>query len=220
MPLFFGLTDQVVEQYLYASLPARPAVLQEMEAHADRAQVPIIGPLEGRFLYILALSSQAHDILEVGTATGYSAAWLGLAAQAWGGRVVGLEHDPQRAALAETFWRRAGLGDTCRIQRGDAFAVLRAMTDSFDLIFNDILTSLAGPQQAEELAALSLTRLRPGGLMVADNALRHGGVADPANHTAGVETMRAYLAYVEAAPGCETVIVPLRDGVALTVRRP
>src|SRR5262249_35571660 len=151
MPLFFGLTDQAVEQYLYNTLPARPAVLQEMEAHAERAQVPIIGPLEGRFLYVLALSGQAQDILEVGTATGYSAAWLGLAARARGGRVVGLERDPQRAALAEEFWRRLGLGDTCRIQPGDAFDALRALPDMFDFIFNDILTSLAGPEQAVEL---------------------------------------------------------------------
>jgi predicted O-methyltransferase YrrM len=97
---------------------------------------------------------------------------------------------------------------------------LRGLSDSFDFIFNDLITSLSGPAQAEELADLCLARLRPGGMLAADNALRHGKVADPANHEPGVETMRAYLARVEGATDCETVIVPLRDGIALTVRRP
>ena len=85
-----------------------------MEAHAARENVPIIGPLEGQFLYTLALGAGARAVLEVGTATGYSAAWLGLAARARGGRVVGLERDPARADLAEGFWRQAGLAEHLR----------------------------------------------------------------------------------------------------------
>src|SRR5690348_10385670 len=137
MPLFFGITDDAVEQYLYRTLPPRPAEIQAIEDHATRADVPMVGPLEGQLLYVLALGAGARDILEVGTATGYSAAWLGLAARARGGRVVGLERDPARAALATGFWRQSGLEDTCSIRPGDAFAVLRTMDDQFDFIFID-----------------------------------------------------------------------------------
>ena len=220
MPLFFGITDDAVEQYLYQSLPPRSEVLQQIEAHAERENVPIIGPLEGRFLYILALGARARAMLEVGTATGYSGLWLGLAARAWGGRLLGLEWDPQRAAQAAAFWRQAGLAGTCEVRGGDAFATLRTLPDTFDLIFVDILTSLAGPRQAEDLADLCLARLRPGGLLVADNALRKGRIADPANHEPGVEMMRAYLARVAAHPEMESVIIPLRDGIAISARRP
>ncbi len=220
MPLSFGLTDPAVERFLYESLPARPAVLAEMEAHAARENVPIIGPLEGRFLYVLALAGHVHDILELGTATGYSAAWLGLAARAGGGHVLSLERDARRAALAESFWERAGLGGICRVRQGDAATLLRGLPDAFDFIFVDILTALPDAAAAADLADLCLAHLRAGGMLVADNALRHGRLADPANVEPGVALMRAYLDRVAVAPGCDTVIVPLRDGVALTVRRP
>jgi predicted O-methyltransferase YrrM len=220
MPLFFGITDDTVEQYLYRTLPPRPAEIQAIEDHATQADVPVVGPLEGQFLYVLALGAGARDILEVGTATGYSAAWLGLAARARGGRVVGLERDPARAALATGFWRQSGLDDTCSIRPGDAFAVLRTMDDQFDFIFVDILTQLAGPAEGELLADLCIARLHPGGLLVADNALRKGRIADPANREPGVETMRRYRGRLDAHPDFATVIVPLRDGVALAVRHP
>jgi predicted O-methyltransferase YrrM len=220
MPLFFGITDDTVEQYLYRTLPPRPAEIQAIEDHATQADVPVVGPLEGQFLYVLALGAGARDILEVGTATGYSAAWLGLAARARGGRVVGLERDPARAALATGFWRQSGLDDTCSIRPGDAFAVLRTMDDQFDFIFVDILTQLAGPAEGELLADLCIARLRPGGLLVADNALRKGRIADPANREPGVETMRRYLGRLDAHPDFATVIVPLRDGVSIAVRHP
>ncbi len=219
MALFFGITDPTVEHYLYDTLPPRLPVLAQMEAHAAAGNVPIIGPLEGQFLYLLALSSGARDLLDIGTATGYSAAWLGLAAQQTGGRVVSLEHDPVRAKLAAGFWREAGLAAVCTLQLGDALVTLRDLTDGFDFIFNDILTQLPGPAEAAALTDLCIAHLRPGGLLVADNALRKGGVADPANTSLGVVTMRAYLDRVRAHPDLDTVIMPLRDGLAISRRK-
>ncbi len=219
MALFFGITAAPVEHYLYDTLPLRPPGLAAIEAHAATNDVPIIGPLEGQFLYLLALSSGAHDLLDIGTATGYSAAWLGLAAQQTGGRVVSLERDLARAALAEGFWRDMGLAAVCTLRPGDALTLLRDVPDRFDFIFNDILTQLPGPAEAETLTDLSIACLRPGGLLIADNALRKGGVADPANRSPGVLTMHAYLDRVRAHPDLETVILPLRDGLAISRRK-
>src|SRR5918912_872417 len=96
----FGITDPNIEQYLYSLLPQREEVLLDMEEHAVREGIPIIGPLEGQFLYTLALATKAKDMLDVGTAIGYSAMWLGLAAQSNEGRVVTIEKDAGRAAYA------------------------------------------------------------------------------------------------------------------------
>ena len=217
MATSFGITASEIEHYLYESLPPRPVVLLEMEAHAERENVPIIGPLEGQFLYTLALGAGTRAVLEVGTATGYSAAWLGLAARARGGRVLGLERDPARADLAEAFWRQGGLAETCTVRRGDALDTLAALADDFDFIFVDILTQLPGPAEADRLFDLCVARLRPGGLLVADNALRHGRVADPANQEPTVLAMRQWLARCAAHPALVTSIVPLRDGVSVSV---
>src|SRR5204863_8999126 len=64
----FGITDPKIEDYLEAHLPPRDPVLLDMEAHAERENVPIIGPVEGQFLYTLALSVGAREMLDVGTA--------------------------------------------------------------------------------------------------------------------------------------------------------
>jgi predicted O-methyltransferase YrrM len=216
----FGITSPAVEQYLYQALPPRPAVLQAMEAHAERENVPIIGPVEGQFLYALALGAGTRAVLEIGTATGYSGLWLGLAARARQGRVLSLERDAARADLAEGFWRQAALADTCVVRRGDAFDSLAALTERFDFIFIDILTQLAGPVDADRLFDLCVDRLVPGGLLVADNALRRGQIADPANQEPSVTAMRRYLERCATHPELTTTIVPLRDGIAISVRQP
>ncbi|MEP6775656.1 MAG: O-methyltransferase, partial [Chloroflexota bacterium] len=69
----FGITDPKIEDYIESLSPQSTGVLADMEAHAQRENVPIIGPVEGRFLYTLALATQAKDILDIGTAIGYSA---------------------------------------------------------------------------------------------------------------------------------------------------
>src|SRR5215203_7405609 len=100
----FGITDPKVEDYLLSLTPTRQGVLSDMEAQAERENVPIIGPIVGQFLYTLALSTRAKDILDVGTAIGYSAMWLGLAARENGGRLVTLEKDRARAGWAEAYF--------------------------------------------------------------------------------------------------------------------
>jgi predicted O-methyltransferase YrrM len=216
----FGITNTTVEQYLINHVSSRSAVLQQMEEHAEQENVPIVGPYEGQFLYVLALGAGAREVLEVGTATGYSGLWLGLAANAHDGRLVGLEQDESRADLAEAFWRQADMAGTCHVHRGDAFASLAEMTDTFDFIFVDILTSLHDPEQADTLFDLCLARLRPGGMLVADNALRRGDVADPANTDPGVAAVRRYLQRAATHPDLATTVVPLRDGVCISVRQP
>ena len=136
----FGITDPRIEDYIESLTPQSEGVLADMEAHAERENVPIIGPVEGQFLYTLALATQAKDILDIGTAIGYSAMWLGLAARENDGRVVTLEKDEGRAGWAEAYFRQARMCGVCAVRRGDALVLMNGMEENFDLIFLDILT--------------------------------------------------------------------------------
>src|SRR4051794_8922504 len=215
----FGITDRKIEDYMQALLPPRDPVLLDMEAHAERENVPIIGPVEGQFLYTLALATGARELLDVGTAIGYSAMWLGLAARENGGRVVSIERDPGRAAYAEAYFRQADLSGVCAVRRGDALTIMRGMQESFDLIFLDILTQFDHPGTALEMLDLSLMLLRPGGLLLSDNAFRSGRVLDPTLEDPSTQGIAAFNEAIMDHPKLVSSIVPLRDGVSLSVKR-
>lgn len=212
----FGITDPKVEDYLLSLTPTREGVLADMEAHAERENIPIIGPLVGQFLYTLALATRAKDILDVGTAIGYSALWLGIAARENGGRLVTLEKDPARARYAEAYFRQAELASVCAVRQGDALVTLNGMEESFDLIFLDILTQFDKPDTSLQMLDLCIRRLRPGGLLLSDNALRSGGVLDQNNTTPSTQGIAAFNKAISAHPRLTTTIIPLRDGVSIS----
>ena len=215
----FGITDKKIEEYLYSLVPPREGALADMEAHAEREGIPIVGPVEGHFLYTLALAFKAKDMLDVGTAIGYSAMWLGLAAQRQEGRVVTMERDAGRASWAEAYFRQAGLAGVCAVRRGDALTLMRGMEESFDLIFLDILTQLDRPDTSLELLDLCVRRLRPGGVLLSDNALRSGQVLSPTNTHASTQGIAAFNKAIMQHPRLVSSIIPLRDGVSMSVKR-
>jgi predicted O-methyltransferase YrrM len=214
----FGITDPLVEDYLYAKLPAREQVLLDMEAHAEREGVPIIGPLEGQFLYTVAVATRSKEMLDVGTANGYSALWLGLAARHNDGRVVTIERDAGRAAFAEAYFRQAGLSGVCAVRRGDALVLMKGMQESFDLIFLDILTQFEKRETALEMLDLSILLLKPGGLLLSDNALRAGRVLDVSSEDASTQGIADFNDAILNHPRLITSIVPLRDGISLSIK--
>ncbi|HUP27655.1 MAG TPA: O-methyltransferase [Chloroflexia bacterium] len=214
----FGITDPAIEEYIYGLLPTREGVLADMEAQAERDGVPIVGPLAGQLLYTLAIAFKAKDMLDVGTAIGYSAMWLGLAAQKSGGRVVGIEKDESRSAWAEAYFRQANLSGVCAVRKGDAFVLMAGMEESFDLIMLDILTQLDRPDASLELLNLCVRRLRPGGVLLSDNALRSGQVLQPENATASTQGIAAFNKAIAAHPRLVSSIIPLRDGISLSVK--
>lgn len=128
-----------------------------------------IRPEVGPFLLMLALASNAKTIVEVGTSGGYSTLWLGLAARHQGGRVYTYEIDPAKIARADDTFRRAGLTDVIEIREGDGGVGL-AEVEGSDLVFLDA-------EKVDYLRFLepAVRSLRPGGILVADNLLSHGG---------------------------------------------
>lgn len=214
----FGITDPKLEDYIAGMVPPREGTLADMEAHAEREGVSIIGPVQGHFLYTLALAVKAKDILDVGTAIGYSAMWLGLAARQNEGRVVTIEKDPGRAAWAEAYFRQADMSGVCAVRRGDALTLMRGMEESFDLIFLDVLTQFDRADTSLQLLDLCVKRLKPGGVLLSDNALRSGQVLDPSAYSPSTQGIAAFNEAIMAHHRLVSTIIPMRDGISMSVK--
>ena len=185
------------------------AVLSRLEEE-DRAEreagVPSeqrsrqVAPTTGRFLFALAASQAGIEVLEIGGSRGYSSIWLAAGARVLGGRVVSLEHDPEKCAAWRANIAEAGLEEWAELVEADAFTTLREIEDTFDLVFLD-----AEKEVYESLFALARPLLEPGGLVVADNVLSHA------------DTLAAYSAARQADATLVSVTVPLDRGLELSV---
>jgi predicted O-methyltransferase YrrM len=178
----------------------------EEEDNAEReAGVPAekrsrqVAPATGRFLFALAASQAGIEVLEIGGSRGYSSIWLAAGARVLGGRIVSLEHDPEKCAAWRTNVADAGLEEWAELVEGDAFATLREIQDVFDLVFLD-----AEKDDYEALFALTRPLLEPGALVVADNVLSHADV------------LATYSETRQSDPTLLSVTVPLDRGLELT----
>jgi predicted O-methyltransferase YrrM len=196
-----------LENYFQDFLPPRADLLQRLEAEAQQERIPIVGPVVGELLFILARAMGARQILELGTATGYSTIYLAQAVVPNHGRVVTLELDPAMARRAQQNIAAAGLYPLVQVEIGDAHALMAALTGPFDLIFLDIdkegyLPALAGCHRL----------LRLGGLLLADNT-GFQGAADFNQALAGDRRWRS-VNLLTLLPRHS----PEKDGLALAVK--
>ncbi|HAO22782.1 MAG: hypothetical protein BWK80_41290 [Desulfobacteraceae bacterium IS3] len=152
------------ETYFNAFIPPRDSLLTELEEQARSEQIPIIGPVVGELLFILAAAAKAKRILELGTAIAYSTIWLARACESTGGHVLTLESNPDLAERAKINLHRAGLSQRARIKVGDAIEEMAEIKEPFDFIFMDI-------DKQYYLSALTPCSrlLKKGGLLIADN---------------------------------------------------
>jgi predicted O-methyltransferase YrrM len=195
------------EAYFRQMVPVRDALLTSLEEEAVQEQIPIVGPVVGELLFVLARAVQARQILELGTATGYSAIYLAKGCEPFEGQVVTLERDDGMARRASANFVKAGLEHRIEVVVGDAFEAMTKMRGSFDLVFLDI-------DKESYAKALSFCEslLRPGGLLIADNVAFRG--ADAFNRV------------VSAHPGWKAVHLlallpqhsPEKDGLCLAVK--
>ena len=203
-----NILNERVEAYLMNLLPPRDPVITDMEKFAERNDVPIIGPAVARLLSLVTQISGARRIFEMGSAIGYSTIWL---ARAAGQRaeVYYTDGNPENAARAKEYFRRAGVAKRIRVQVGDALALLQREKGPFDMIFCDI-----DKHQYPEAFRIALPRLNRGGLLIADNTLWSGRVASKAEskETRGIQKFNSM---VYTSRKLYPVIVPLRDGVAI-----
>ena len=212
-----GPDAAAVDEFLSERLlPAEPGIEGILHAARD-AGLPAadVSPLQGRLLELLARMRQAERILEVGTLAGYSTLWLARS----GARVVTLEIDPRHAEVARANLDRAGVGGAVEIAVGPALETLPGVEGPFDLVFID-----ADKQSSADYLALALEKSRPGTLIVVDNVVRRGALADLDDDEPRVVGSRRVVEAIAAEPrllatGLQTVGVKGWDGMLLALVR-
>jgi caffeoyl-CoA O-methyltransferase len=203
------LMDARIAAYLDQLVPPRDPVMAEMEADAERTGFPIIGPASGQLCYLLTRLTGARQVCELGSGFGYSTAWFARAVKENGGGTVHhVVWDDALSARARAYLRRMRLDDQVAFHVGEAVGRLRELPGPFDLIFNDI-----DKDGYPEALRVIETRLRPGGLLIADNLLWSGRVLDEADRSDKTEGIRSFTARITASPDWTGSIVPIRDGV-------
>jgi predicted O-methyltransferase YrrM len=196
--------------------PSDPALDAALAANAAAGLPAIdVSPAEGRFLHILARAVGARRILEIGTLGGYSTIWLARALPP-GGTVVTLESEPRHAEVARANIARAGLAERVEVQVGRALDTLPGLKGPFDLVFID-----ADKRSNPDYLTWALELARPGTLIVCDNVVRDGRVAD-ASDNPDLDGIRRFFDMLKAEPrltgtAIQTVGVRGWDGFAIAV---
>ncbi len=200
------------ERYLDRLLPPRDPLLREMEERAAREDIPISDPEVGRFLGILARATGARLIVEVGTAIGYGA--LCLARGAPEARVVSIDTDPERLAVARGYLERAGVADRVELVEGAALEILPRLSGPIDLAYVD-----AVKKEYRRYLDQLVPKLRVGGVMALDNLLWKGRVADPPDDDdADADALRAFNGYLMMHPQLQSVVLPFGDGLGVATK--
>lgn len=207
----FPLVHPQVEEYLYRLTPEGDPVLKEMETLGVALDFPYVGPLVGHFLFQLTYCTKAKRVFEMGSGFGYSAYWF---AKAVGkeGEVIFTEAAPENAARAKEFFRKGAVERRVKIEIGDALEIIDRYPGPFDLIFIDI-----DKQDYPTAFHKAFSKLRQGGLLIADNVLWFGrvltGDRDPTT-----EGIREFTRLIYSKKNLFTTILPLRDGVSVSVK--
>jgi caffeoyl-CoA O-methyltransferase len=170
-------------------------ILDDIRARQQYRNVP---PQDGRLLRLLAQSMNAKNVVEIGTSTGYSGIWFGMALQKTGGKLVTFEIDAQRAATARANFKRAGMADIITLVEGDAHENVTDLKDPIDILFLD-----ADKEGYVDYLNKLLPLVRPGGLIIGHNI--NPRMADP-----------RFMEAITTNPNLETII---RTEVSLTLKK-
>lgn len=208
-------TDEQLSAYLNGLVPARPPEIEKMEAYADKHSFPIIGPAAGYYCYLTARIMAAQRIFELGSGYGYSTAWFARAVQEnGGGEVYHTVWDEALSRRAREHLTVLGYEDLIHYRVSESVQALREAEGTFDLIFNDI-------NKTAYLEALDVIeeRLRPGGVLIVDNALLSGRIFDKENQEPSTEAVRAFNRRITSSDQWLASLVPIRDGLIVAYKR-
>ncbi len=181
--------------------PHVQAVLTQIKA-GDKDMLAV-SEEDGRFMRVLVVASRTKRALEIGTASGYSAIWIGLGLRETGGQLVTIEYDKMRAQQAADNIKRAGLNDIVHVVSGDALVEIPKLSGSFDFVFCD-----AWKRDYQKYFTLSFPVLNKGGLFLAHNVINKQ------------DEMTDLLKNIRTSPGLLTTIVsPGSEGMSVSYKR-
>lgn len=200
--------DEATIAYLTAFSEPEDEALRAARAVSEEEDVPAVSRLTGSWLRWLAALGPAHDIVEVGGGVAYSALWL-LGGMHPRGMLTSIEIDPDRQGRAQRVLSHAGKGDRVRSILGAALNVLPKLADrAYDLAFLDAVKT-----EYPAYLVHAKRMLRPGGLLLADNVLWAGRVADDSVTDDDTVALRAFNADVRDDPDWAAHILPVGDGL-------
>jgi predicted O-methyltransferase YrrM len=211
-----------VDEYLAGLLLPSDPVLDQALADSRAAGLPAINvaPIQGRLLQLLARMAGAREILEIGTLGGYSTIWLARALPE-GGRLLSLEFEPRHAEVARKNLARAELSDRAEVRVGRAIDILPLLEQEhrgpFDLVFID-----ADKPSTADYVRWAVRLSHAGSVIIVDNVVRNGGVADVSSQDPNVDGVRRGLEAMAAEPrlkagALQTVGVKGYDGFAIAL---
>jgi len=209
--------DPELEAYCERNSGDEAGNLQELAAETrEKVQMPMMlsGHLQGRFLSMLSHLVRPTTIVEIGTYTGYSALCLaeGLAE---GGMLHTIDIDPYLPEMVHRHIEKAGMLDRITMHHQPALEVIPTLPAPFDLVFID-----ADKQNYPNYYDAVIDRVRPGGLIIADNVLWSGRILQPPEtRDEATRALATYAAKVKEDPRVEQVMVPIRDGVLIARRK-
>lgn len=207
-----NLLDPAVGRYILDHSTPPDPLLDELaretaEATGDAARMQISAD-QGRFLTMLTQLAAPAVAVEVGTFTGYSSVCIARGLS--GGRLHCFDVSEEWTSIARRYWERAGVTDRVSLTLGPALETLAAFDEPIDLAFLD-----ADKGNYPGYYELLVERLRPGGLLLADNTLRSGHVADPARSETTTVQIREFNDLVIEDPRVSVVMLPVADGITM-----
>jgi predicted O-methyltransferase YrrM len=213
------LTEEL-HAYVLANSLREPQPLARLREETARLPDPDmqIAAEQGQFMALLVELIGARRILEIGCFTGYSALWMALAMEP-GGRLITLDVNREWIEIGRRAWREAGVEDRIEVRLGEALASLDALLaegagESFDLAFID-----ADKKNYDAYYERAMALVRRGGLILIDNVLWHGTVADPHNPDRQTAALRALNAKLREDDRISLSLLPIADGLTLARKR-
>lgn len=215
--------DAVVHSYITKfirdHISPNNGILTELEAYAEKESIPIVQPETAKFISALSYIKKPKKILEIGCAIGYSAILLSEGLDE-NGKIVTLEFNPDMVKIARNNIEMAGLADKIEVVEADAKEYLKTIDEpeGYDYIFLD------GPKAHYIYMIEDCKRLlKHGGVLVADNVLYKGMTAEKSlvirRKITIVKRLRSFIAALCADSEFETSIIPLGDGITLSVKK-
>jgi predicted O-methyltransferase YrrM len=204
-----------IARYIGEHAVREPEILRELRAETQK--VPMsgmqIGADQGNFMQLLVQAIGAKRCLEIGTYTGYSALAVALALPE-DGRVVCCDINAQYTAVAQRFWKKAGMEKKIELRLAPALETLKTLEGPFDFVFIDA----DKPNYASYYEAC-LPLLRRGGIIAVDNTLWSGWVADPKQKDADTVALRAFNDKLHRDERVTLAMLSIGDGVTLALKR-